>query len=72
MLDHLLVATPEEELVPVFVEVRKENRTADVAADVIEAGRIDFVRRSGIEPRSKRSGLLLIDQVPIVRIPGLR
>ncbi len=36
VLDHVLIAAPEEQLVVVPVEMREDHRTADVSADVIE------------------------------------
>ena len=42
MLVHVLVASPEEQLVLVLVEMREEHGTANVAADIVELLRVDL------------------------------
>jgi hypothetical protein len=64
VLDHLLVSTPEEELVPVLVEARQDDRTADVSADVVKVRRRDGVRFPLRD--------LLRFTVPVVREEGTR
>ena len=37
VLDHVLVASPEEQLVAIVVEVREEHRAAHVSTDIVVA-----------------------------------